>query len=287
MLRLPGNPRERETNAPDLFKAPRAAEERETNAPCQRETAKNMGTRETNVSEKEAAAARRDGGPLTFADQQLQQEDSGASRPPGQAQKRAATETAPHTADPDPGEGAKTGGCRPNIIDISRAGTPASQVSRSGSASRRRFLRRQLTQMLREGSECFNPDEVRRIIRAARAGLEGSLTAICMLDDDISLFMHTFPEADERELRAHCLSTLLEYEESMQTWEEAKDSGELDSDSSGSEDEDELTGSELLRDLNPPAPCPPADAAPTASLSGPRRFYSRPTWSRASRPRSC
>ncbi len=98
--------------------------------------------------------------------------------------------------------------------------------------------------MLREGSECFIPDEVRRIIRAARSGLEGSLTAICMLDDDISLFMHTFPEADERELRAHCLSTLLEYEESMQSWEEAKDSGELDSDSSGSEDEDELTGSE-------------------------------------------
>jgi hypothetical protein len=72
--------------------------------------------------------------------------------------------------------------------------------------------------MLKEGSECFNPDEVRRIIQAARAGLEGSLTAICMLDDDISLFMHTFPEADDRELRAHCLSTLLEYEESMRTW---------------------------------------------------------------------
>jgi hypothetical protein len=44
--------------------------------------------------------------------------------------------------------------------------------------------------MLKEGSECFNPDEFRRIIQAARAGLEGSLTAICMLDDDISLFMH-------------------------------------------------------------------------------------------------
>jgi hypothetical protein len=50
----------------------------------------------------------------------------------------------------------------------------------------------------------------------------------------------------------------------MQAWEEAKDSGELDSDSNGSDDEDELTGSELLRDLDPPAPCPPADAAPAA-----------------------
>jgi hypothetical protein len=244
------------------FKAPRAAEEWEANAPCQRETAKNMGTRETKVSEKEAAAVRRDGGPLTIADRQLRQEDSAASRPPSQTRKGAATEAAPRTAGPDPGEGAKTGECRPNIIDISRAGTPASQASRSGSASRRRCLKRQLTQMLREGSECFNPDDVRRIIRAARAGLEGSLTAICMLDDDISLFKHAFRDADDRELRVHCLSTLLEYEESMQTWEEAKNLGELDSDDSGSEDEDELTGSELLRDLDPHAPCLPADTVP-------------------------
>jgi hypothetical protein len=253
---------ERETNAPDLFKAPRAAEEREANAPCQRETAKNTGTREANVSEKEAAAVRRDESLLTIADKKLRQEDSAASGPPSQAQREAAAAAAPQTASPDPGEGAKIGGCQPNLIDISRARTPASQTSRGGSASRRRCLRRQLTLMLREGSECFNPDDVRRIIRAARAGLEGSLTAICMLDDDVSLFMHDFPNADDRELRAHCLSTLLEYEESMQTWEEAKDSGELDSDSCSSEDEDELTGSELLRDLDPPAPCPPADAAP-------------------------
>ncbi len=88
-----GKTRERETNAPDLFKAPQADEERETNAPCQRETAKSMGTRETNVSEKEAAAVRRDRGPPTIADQQLRQKDSGASRPPSQAQRRAATET--------------------------------------------------------------------------------------------------------------------------------------------------------------------------------------------------
>jgi hypothetical protein len=118
--------------------------------------------------------------------------------------------------------------------------------------------------MLREGSECFNPDGVRRIIRAARTGLEGSLTAICMLDNDISLFTHAFQDADDGELRAHCLSTLLEYEESMQTWEEAKNSGELDSDDSSSEDEDELTGSELLRDLDPPALCLPADTVPAA-----------------------
>jgi hypothetical protein len=56
-----GKARKRETNASDLFKAPQAAEERETNAPCRRKTAENMGARETNVSEKEIAAARRDG----------------------------------------------------------------------------------------------------------------------------------------------------------------------------------------------------------------------------------
>jgi len=118
--------------------------------------------------------------------------------------------------------------------------------------------------MLKEGTDYFSPDDVRRIIRAARSGLEGSLDAICMLDDDLSLFTHAFPDADENERRAHCLSTLLEYEESMQAWEEAKNSGELDSDSDSSDDEDELTGNELLRDLDPPAPCLPADTVPTA-----------------------
>jgi hypothetical protein len=69
---------------------------------------------------------------------------------------------------------------------------------------------------LEEGSECFNPNEVRRIVQVARAGPEGLLTAICMLDEDIALFMHAFPDADDKELRAQGLSALLEYEESMQ-----------------------------------------------------------------------
>jgi hypothetical protein len=202
-----GKAGERETNAPNLFKAPQAAEERETNAPCPRETAENAGTRETSVSEKDAGAARRDGGPPSIAEQQQRQEVAAVNKPPNQVLKEAAITAIPQTASPDPGDGAKTGGCRPDIPDASRAGTPASQASRGGSASRRRWLRRQLTHMLKEGSECFNPDEVRRIIQAARAGPEGSLTAICMLDDDISLFMHAFPDADDRELRAHCLST--------------------------------------------------------------------------------
>jgi hypothetical protein len=247
---------ERETNTPNLFKAPQAAEERGTNAPCQGETAEDAGTRETNVSEKDTAAARRDGGPPAIAEQQRRQGVVAVDEPPNQTQKGATIVDTPQTTGLDPGDGVKSGGCQPNIPDASRAGTPASQASRGGSASRNRCLRRQLTQLLKEGSECFNPDEVRRIIQAARAGPEGSLTAICILDDDIALFMHAFPDADDRELRAHCRSTLLEYEESMRAWEEAKNSGELDSDGSDSEDEDELTNIELLRDLDLPAARP-------------------------------
>ncbi len=120
---------------------------------------------------------------------------------------------------------------------------------------------------MKEGSECFNPDEVRRIVQAARAGPEGSLTAICMLDDEMALFMHAFPDADDRELRAQCLSTLLENEESMQAWEKARNSGELDSDSTDSEDEGELTGNELLRDLEGPATGALPSTAPVAQPS--------------------
>ncbi len=80
--------RERETNAPEQFKAPRVAEEREANTPCQRKTAEDKGTRETNVSEKETAAVRKDGGPPTIADQQLRQEDSAASGPPGRPRRK-------------------------------------------------------------------------------------------------------------------------------------------------------------------------------------------------------
>ncbi len=214
-----GKAGERETNAPNLFKAPQAAKERETNAPCQGVTAENTGTRETNVSEKDTAAARRDGRPPAIAEQQRRQGAATADELPDQAQKGATIMDTPQTTSLDPGDGAKTRECRPNISDASRAGTPASQASRGGSTSRSRCLRRQLTQLLKEGSECFNPDEVRRIVQAARAGPEDSLTAICMLDDDIALFMHAFPDADDRELRAHCLSTLLEYEESMRAWE--------------------------------------------------------------------
>ena len=87
-----GESGERETNAPNQFKAPRAVEERETNVTCQGKTAENTGAREINVPEKETAAVRRDGGPLAIADQQLRKGDSVASRPPSRTQKGAGAE---------------------------------------------------------------------------------------------------------------------------------------------------------------------------------------------------
>jgi hypothetical protein len=64
---------ERETNASDPLMAPEARGERETNTPCPRETAMSMGTWETNMPERETAAIRRDGEPLTSAAQERQQ----------------------------------------------------------------------------------------------------------------------------------------------------------------------------------------------------------------------
>jgi hypothetical protein len=141
-----GKAGERETNAPNLFKAPRAAEERETNAPCQGETAENTGTRETNVSEKDTATAGGDGKPPTIAEQRRRQEAATAIKSAAavelldQAQEGVTVVDTPQTTSLDPGDGAKTGKCRPNISDASQAGTPASQASRGGSTSRSRCL---------------------------------------------------------------------------------------------------------------------------------------------------
>ncbi len=90
-----GESGELETNAPNQFEAPRAAEEWETNVFCQGKTAEDAGTRETNVSERETAAVRRDGGPLTIVDQQRWREDLAASRPPSRTQGGAGAEAAP------------------------------------------------------------------------------------------------------------------------------------------------------------------------------------------------
>ncbi len=59
-----------------------------------------------------------------------------------------------------------------------------------------------------------------------------------------------FPKAGERKLREQCRETVQEYKESLLVWKEMKDTGELCTSDTDSEEEDELTGEELLRALD-------------------------------------
>jgi hypothetical protein len=99
------------------------------------------------------------------------------------------------------------------------------------------------------GSEYFTPEEVRRIVRAARIGAKGSLNAINMLEEDMRHFESVFSKAVEGELREQCHNTVLEYGESMRVWEEMKDTGNLCTSDTDPEEEDELTGDDLLQTL--------------------------------------
>jgi hypothetical protein len=54
----------------------------------------------------------------------------------------------------------------------------------------------------------------------------------------MQLLMHEFPDAEEGELREQCRNTVQEYKESMQVWEEMKDTGELSTSNTDSEEED-------------------------------------------------
>ncbi len=75
-----GKAREWETKTSEPVTALEARKGRETNAPCLREMAMSMGAWETNMPERETAAVRRDGEPLTSAVQEHQQEEAAAER---------------------------------------------------------------------------------------------------------------------------------------------------------------------------------------------------------------
>jgi hypothetical protein len=105
-------------------------------------------------------------------------------------------------------------------------------------------------------------------IRAARIGVKGSLIAIEMLEEDMRHLESVFPKAGEKELRIHHRDTVLEYEESMRVWEEMKDTGELCTSDTDSEEEDELTGEELLRALDKAAAAADPARAPKAESMG-------------------
>jgi hypothetical protein len=170
-----------------------------------------MGARETNVPEEETAVARRDGELLSSASQERRQGVAtaaghlAAGEPSAPPQEGAVARGVlqPTCLDSGATNEVEEDKYRPGTAGAVRAETPPTgSTSGGGTTCRSRCLRRQLIQLLKEGSECFNPGEVRRIIRVARVGPEGTLNAICMLDDDITLFMHAFPDADDRELRA-------------------------------------------------------------------------------------
>jgi hypothetical protein len=120
-----GKAGERETNASDPLAAPEATKGRETNATCPRETAKSTGTRETNVSEKETAAVRRDGEPLTSTAPERRQEETAvaehqaAGELSSRSQERTAAKDVPHQVCPDPGasDQVEGGGCRSNAAE--------------------------------------------------------------------------------------------------------------------------------------------------------------------------
>jgi hypothetical protein len=80
-------------------------------------------------------------------------------------------------------------------------------------------------------------------------------------------FMHEFPDVEKGGLREQCRNTAQEYEESMLVWKEMKDTGELFTSDAHSEEEDELTGENLLRTLNKMSAATSPAAAPKAVSS--------------------
>jgi hypothetical protein len=274
-----GKARERETNTLRSVRGTSGSQWAGNQRTLPRGDSRECGTRETNVSEKETAAVRRDGEPLTSAVQERRQEETavpnirqlGSRLPcPGRGQLTAAKDV-PHQVCLDPGAGDQLegGGCR------SEAPRPSKSSHRRQTQRQRRHtrgLRRQLIQFLKDGSEYFTPKEVCRIIRAARLGAKGSLNPIDRLGEDMQLFMHEFPDAEEGELREQCRNTVLEYEESMRVWEELKDTGKLDSSDTDSEEEEELTGKDLLQALDKAAASPTvAPKAVSSCIDWPKR----------------
>jgi hypothetical protein len=186
--------REQETNASDPLTAPKARKGRETNVPCPRKT-ESMGARETKVPEKETAAVRRDGEPLTSAAKKRQKEAAAdrhqaaaGERPPSSA--REGIGPVPLSAT-DPGRKLRdvVGTDRPQLttakadrVEASRGNSrlncdPAARLCLEATSA----LARDLT----AGTDCLSPLAVRWIIQVADEDVKGSLTAVCRLDREL------------------------------------------------------------------------------------------------------
>jgi hypothetical protein len=77
------------------------------------------------------------------------------------------------------------GGCRSVTAKTVQVEPPPTYPETGEGATRHTCgFRRQLIGLLKDGSEYFTPEEVRRIVRAARLGVKGSLNVIDMLEEE-------------------------------------------------------------------------------------------------------
>jgi hypothetical protein len=157
-----GRVAERETNTSDPLMAPEARGEWETNAPYPRETAMSMGSWETNMPERETAAVRRDGEPLTSTAQERRQEETAAEKhqvaagePASSPGGKTADPGVPHTVCPEAGPGDQVGrdGCRPDTAKAAQAEPqPTDPETGKGATCPTCGLRRKVIGLLRNGS---------------------------------------------------------------------------------------------------------------------------------------
>ncbi len=121
-----------------------------------------MGARETNVSEEETEscwlAPAESGGRESQQLPSIWQQGSSLLHP-----RKGQSPEASYNQCLDSGSGGEMerDGCRPDAANAVRAERPPTcSTNGGGTMCRSRCSRRQLTQFLKEGSECFNPEEV-------------------------------------------------------------------------------------------------------------------------------
>jgi hypothetical protein len=108
----------------------------------------------------------------------------------------------------------------------------------------------ELVVLLETGTDHLTPSKMRRIIRAVRAGVKGSLDAAARIEEEMQLFAGTFPEADGEELRKRSEDTVLAFEEEISAWEQRRDEGELCDSNAESDSGNSPTAGELLQVLD-------------------------------------
>jgi hypothetical protein len=256
---------ERETNASNQFKAPRAVEEREANVTCQGKTAENTGTRETTVPEERSAAVRRDGEPLMNAAKRRRQTESETD---AEASRMDAGERPPSPTREDEEEPP------PLVEDPAGQEIPIAAITgREGgthenSESIKRFeeilreeARGMLTGYLRDGTEYLSASTVRRVVQVASMSVVGSAIAVTRLDKEVRRVTATYPEEDPIALADHMVRMC---EEEVLDWMRTRTvhpGPGADPDPAGSP-----TGQELVDDLERVLAEEEAEKKPSAGI---------------------